>query len=159
MATTLAISHNIFLSREQRYALHAGQEIQVVGVSVPVWYFNGITSEPAVEVFVRYTLRNKPESIYLTHNNEGYEISLPPCQQKLLDALPKNVWIPLSQEKQSILLMDDAPCLDSLLDIKEGGDEYMQFRQFTKVSKGNKVLNVVHFVEIKKLEDLLDTLC
>lgn len=159
MATTLAIAHNVFLTREQRYALHKGEEINAVGVSVPVWYYKGITSEPAVEVFVKYTLRNKADSMFLNHNSEGYEINLPPCRQKMIDELPKNVWIPLSQKQQSILLMDDAPCLDGLLDLRDGGLEWLAFRQFTKINKNDKILNVVHFVEIKKLEDLTATLC
>jgi hypothetical protein len=160
MATTLAICHNIFLTKPQRYILHGGGEVAVIGVSVPVWHHAGTTSEPAVEVFCRYILRNKPEGVFIQHNSElgGYDINLPPCRQKIFSDLPKNVWIPLSQKQQTVLLTDDAPCLDGLLDIKDGGMEWLAFRQFTKINKNGKTLNVVHFVEIKKLEDLIQTL-
>ena len=55
---TLATSHNIYLTHEDRYALVKGQTVESVGVSVPVWFIKGTTSEPAVEVFCKYVLTN-----------------------------------------------------------------------------------------------------
>jgi len=54
----LTIQHFIHLARDQRYALHEGIELVVVGVSIPVWFLDKVTSEPAKEVFCRYYLKN-----------------------------------------------------------------------------------------------------
>ena len=57
---SLAIHHNLWLTRDQRYAVHNGIELVIVGVSVPVWVANQkSTSEPAQEIFCKYNLKNK----------------------------------------------------------------------------------------------------
>ena len=50
---TLTISHYVYLNREQRYDIHDLKPVEVIGVSVPVWFNNGNTSEPAKEVFCK----------------------------------------------------------------------------------------------------------
>ncbi|NIQ13767.1 MAG: hypothetical protein GTO02_04995, partial [Candidatus Dadabacteria bacterium] len=45
----LVISHNLFLTKEQRYKWHDGEDLEVVGVSVPVWLDEKKSSEPATE--------------------------------------------------------------------------------------------------------------
>jgi hypothetical protein len=47
----LTINHNIYVSKEQSYLLHQGKEIITIGASVPVWFYNKVSSEPAIEVF------------------------------------------------------------------------------------------------------------
>ena len=69
---TLVISHNINLSREERYNLHQGKPVTTVGVSVPVWFEKGNTSEPAQEVFVLYRLTNTSDDYALWEFNEKY---------------------------------------------------------------------------------------
>ena len=54
----LTIHHNIHLTREQRYALHNGEDLNVIGVSIPIWLIKKGTSEPANEIFCRYYLKN-----------------------------------------------------------------------------------------------------
>ena len=67
---SIAIHHNIWLTRDQRYAIHDGAEIVVVGVSIPVWVHNNkVTSEPAKEVFCKYYLKNpKQDSIWYNYS-------------------------------------------------------------------------------------------
>jgi hypothetical protein len=76
---SLAIHHVIHLNKEQRYALHAGQPIEVVGYCIPVWVTETrTTNEPAKEVFCKYRLKNtcSTESpIQILH--DGFEIDLP----------------------------------------------------------------------------------
>ena len=53
---TLTVSHYIYLSREQRYELNDGKDIEIVGICVPVWFQKGNTSEPAQEIFCKYKI-------------------------------------------------------------------------------------------------------
>lgn len=140
---TLTISHYIYLSKDQRYNLHAGQDIEAIGVSIPVWFHKGSTSEPAKEIFCKYKLTNENVNKVIVQMNEGYVINLP---QKV--------------EKEAVT--EETPIFtassDKLLDVEDNGAEYMEFRQYNKVKQGNNEFNVVHFVEIKTLETLSNTL-
>jgi hypothetical protein len=54
---TLTVSHNIFLTKKQRYELSVVEStLEVIGISFPVWFYKGKTSEPAKEVFCKYIL-------------------------------------------------------------------------------------------------------
>lgn len=144
---TLTISHYIYLNRDQRYQLHAGESLEIVGVSVPVWFHKGTTSEPAQELFCKYKLTNEPGNKAIMPNEEGYSINLP---QKDKDS-PEDM-----EAQQAIGMMLGTS--ERLLDIKDGGSEMLEFRQYNKVHKDKYAFNVVHFVEIKPDELLKDTL-
>jgi len=134
MFNTLCISHNIFLTREQRYSWFEGKEIEVIGVSIPVWYKDGDTSEPAIEVFSKYKLINKTQNIFVKHLDDGYEITAP--------KIPVN----------------DSPCIRDLLDLKDKGSEWFAFRQYSKIKNKKQTLNLAHFVEIKDIVMLENSL-
>lgn len=140
---TLTVSHYIYLTKEQRYDLHAKKEIETTGVSVPVWFHKGSTSEPAKEIFCKYKLTNGNDNKIITKMNEGYVINLP---QKI--------------EKEDVT--DETPVFEAtsekLLDIEDNGAESMDFRQFNKVNYNGKEFNIVHFIEIKTIETLINTL-
>lgn len=140
MSLTLTVSHNIFLDRKQRYDLFNGEPLDVVGVSVPVWYFQGKTSEPGNEVFCKYKLIPCEYNIFVKHNNEGYEIYL-----------PKKYFNP---EENT----DNPLTLKNILDFKDGGTEWIAFKQYGKAKRNKKSVNIVNFVEIKTIEDLHKTL-
>lgn len=159
MATTLAISHYLYLSEEERYNWYAGGDVTVVGVSCPVWYQKGKTSEPAVEVFARYTLINDPAGVFVRHNDEGYKITVPPTSPPI-SVLSDSAWNKMTPLEQELWHQENQPqpCIASLLNVKDGGAGYLAFRQFTKVRKGRRTLNVVHYVEIKDIAELTNTL-
>ena len=71
---TLTILHNIFLTKQDRSTLINGGQIQAMGVSVPVWYLKGKTTEPAQEIFCEYILTNTTEDYPLTALAKGYKI-------------------------------------------------------------------------------------
>lgn len=160
MNTTLAISHYLHLTKTERYAWQSGQIIDVVGVSVPVWFYKGVSSEPAVEVFCRYRLLTSSEGIIIKHVKDGYEITIPQKPSKEWVPLPDEVWNVLSSQEQEQWYEknEPEPSLKMLLDIKDGGGQFLAFRQYSKVRKNKKVLNVVHFMEIKDMENLTKTL-
>lgn len=160
MNTTLAISHYLHLTKAERYAWQEGQAIDVVGVSVPVWFYKGISSEPAVEVFCRYRLLTSPDGILIKHAKDGYEVTIPQKPAREFVPLPDELWKILSPEEQEQWYKknEEETSLKMLLDIKDGGGKFLAFRQYGKIRKNKKILNVVHFMEIKDIEDLMKTL-
>ena len=135
MNLILTVSHSLFLDRTQRYNLAKGEELEVVGVNVPVWFYKGKTSEPANEIFCKYKLIPSDNKIFVNNDDLGYTVFLPKQTEGTNPIILKN-----------------------LLDIKDGGIEWLAFRQFAKAKKGKKVIDIVHFVEIKKVEDLYQSI-
>lgn len=123
---TIAVSHNIYLTYEERYSLHENKKIETTGISVPVWFYKGSTSEPGNEIFCKYLITCQKGERPIKHNQQGYEINI----------------------TNSL----------NLLDLKDGGSEWLNFKQFNKVKKGKIFYNFIHFVEIKPIEILLRTI-
>ncbi len=73
---TLSIAHNIFLKDSQIKELSEKKKIKITGVSVPVWFFKGTTSEPGTEVFCNYTISYKEDDFTILPINDGYKISI-----------------------------------------------------------------------------------
>ena len=134
---TITISHYIFLTREQRYSLNSGEQIDVIGVSVPVWFNKGTTSEPAKEVFCKYKLTNEKINKSINFVDNCYNINL-------LHQIEGEEDFDGGSEK--------------LLDVEDGGSEYIDFREYNKIVYENKQFDIVHFVEIKTIETLIETL-
>lgn len=145
---TLTVSHYIYLNREQRYKVHSGEFVEVIGISVPVWFYRGTTSEPAKEMFCKYKITNEATDKSILSTKEGYEINLP--QKTELD----NDNSPEVKEITSIKLGTS----ERLLDLKDGGTEWLEFRQYNKIEQGKNKFNLIHFVEIKPDELLQDTM-
>jgi hypothetical protein len=132
----LTINHNIYVSREQSYLLHQGKEITTIGASVPVWFYNKVSSEPAIEVFCKYYIKNPKKEIPIKILEDGYEINLP-FEEKSID----------SKEISS----------KSLLDICDGGSEFLNYRELNKVLVKDKTLSIMHYVTINRLEKIEKT--
>jgi hypothetical protein len=135
MNLTLTIAHNVFLTKEQRYGLFDGNTVEVIGVSVPVWYYNGTTSEPATEVFCAYKLIPDEKKFYVNYTKNSYELLL-------------------SKNSYATEGTTETLSLRNLLDLKDGGINWLAFRQFNKIKKNKKDINMVHFVEIKPIQDI-----
>lgn len=131
---TLTISHYIYLSKEERYKLHVGEKVDVIGFCVPVWFKKGSTSEPAKEIFCKYKLTNENLK-KIIFENDGYSINLPQSEKE-----------------------DDPKPSEKLLDISENGSEYIAFQQYHTMNFGEMDFEVIHFVEIKDTEALISTL-
>lgn len=146
----LCISHNIFLTKEQRYDLYKGNIIEVVGVSVPVWFHNRKeTNEPAVEIFCKYILKceNKHFHKNIEITNEGYEITL--LRENFTTNIQNKIkkYFKLKQNNYT-------PSAKSLLDIKDGGSEWLNFQ----IYETTDLINILHSIEIQKIENLLNSL-
>jgi hypothetical protein len=160
---SLIIHHNIHLNREQRYALHDGKDVQTVGISIPVWYYKNMTSEPAREVFCNYYLKNPKKDVPIEILKDGYEISIP-----YREGIPLNIsnedWRILNiyhPEKLQQLYSQTVEEVSSknLLDVKDGGSGWLTYREHNKVKIGNKLLNIMHFVCISTIESLIESIC
>lgn len=129
----LTINHNIYVSREQSYLLHEGKEIIIIGASVPVWFYNKVSSEPAIEVFCKYYIKNPKKETPIKILEDGYEINLP---------FEKNI---INNKEISS---------KSLLDIRDGGSEFLNYRELNKVLVKDKTLSIMHYVTINRLEKI-----
>lgn len=127
--TCLTIAHNIFMDRDQRYALvkAADTSVEVMGVCVPVWLHNGKTSEPAQEVFCQYKLCNFGDEIKV--NDDGFEIQL------------------ASQKPRA-----------RLRDLADAGAESILFSRHGDITIDNKQYRVIHFVSIRDISLLHSTI-
>lgn len=136
MATMLTISHYIYLTKEERTQLFNQTSVNTVGISIPVWFNKGTTSEPAKEIFCNYLITNDAISKQIKPNSNGYSINLP------------RDFINFKNENSAI----------RLLDVEDGGCEELIFKQYSKLNKENKYFNIIHFIEIRPIEILLSTL-
>lgn len=159
----LAIHHNIWLSRDQRYALHDGTDVTVVGISIPVWVSeNKHTSEPAKEIFCKYYLKNPKYDHAIQILNDGYEITLP-NRSGTLPALTDDEWMILNHYKPEKLDELYNRCIkqvnsQNLLDIVDGGSKYLSFREHNKVKRPEGLVNFIHFVNMMDVESLYETM-
>jgi hypothetical protein len=128
----LTVSHYIYLTQEERYQLFDGTSVETIGISIPVWFRSGSTSEPAKEVFCRYYLSNTQDECSVSFIKEGYKINL-----------------------KSIGGFNQAR---KLLDVKDKGCEDLIFKNNSKIDIDQKIFNVIHCVEIKPIELLLETM-
>lgn len=147
MPQTLSISHNIFLTRDQRYDLNNKKTVTVVGVSLPVWFHGEKTSEPGKEVFCKYRISSH-KHVYknIRPYEQGYEIFLS-------DEYEEKDLIPLKIKKFFYKSNTNVACCKSLLDISDRGSEWLYFRAYDR-----KYFNIIHSVEIQKIENLLESL-
>lgn len=147
MIPLLCISHNLFLTKNERYNLYEKGKIKVIGVNIPVWFYgNGKTSEPAKEIFCEYVISclNKNTSSMVV-GKEGYEI--------LIAKNPDSSFIP-SKIKKYFFKKEYFPCAKYLLDIKDGGSEWLGF----KIHDQRETVDIIHSIEIQKIENLTESL-
>ena len=158
----LAVAHQIFLTKEERYALAEGGQIKVIAPSVPVWFFRGITSEPATEVFCRYTITNKPTEADVKFAADGYKINLPqlPADYQSPPHIPDDEWrlLPLEDQEKWHSQHDRPPYGKNLLDVQDGGSAYLRFQMQKKMKKDNKMIDLVHYVCIQDMQVLFASL-
>ena len=161
----LTISHNIYLTREQRYSIHEGKDLCVLGASVPVWYVNKLSSEPAKEVFCNYYLKNSKNDLPIQIMDDGYQIYLPMRAAK--SNKPS-----LTNEEWRLLCQQNAAKIESyykgrmvevssknLLDPIDGGGQYLYYKEHNKIKQNGETINLMHYVVIKDMSELTDTLC
>lgn len=148
----LSIHHSIYLTREQRYALHNQMDVDTVGVSVPVWRMKDKTSEPAREVFCKYMLRNPHKEIPIKIMTDGYLLCLPYrlSVKKRQRSMTSEEWTALSQEQREAYYTSIPKDMssESLLDIADGGSQSLIYRESNKIKSQNQFMNIIHYVNI-----------
>jgi hypothetical protein len=131
---TLAVSHYVFLTREQRYAIQVPEsEVEVIGTCSLAWINDGEheTKMPE-EVFVKYRFRHcpEPETHTIGLMSEGFVVKLSPEMPKYLK------------------------------DIKDGGSLCLMLthRNVVTTDTGDRK-PVVHFLDVEDIHILEETLC
>jgi hypothetical protein len=147
----LIIHHNIFLNREQRYALHDGQDIEVCGISVSVWCRGKVTSEPGREIYCKYLLRNLGEDQPVKMVKEGFEICVPNKRQ-VNSNISNDIWRNFSPQEMDeyYSLFKNGASTHNLLDIKDGGSEALMYREHNKIRYADdEKITIIHLIQIR----------
>jgi|688.fasta_scaffold43995_3 hypothetical protein len=154
----LTVHHNIHLTKEQRYALHNGEDVAVVGVSLPIWTHKNVTTEPGREVFCQYILKNPKQELPIKILTNGYEITIPYREGTKLE---------ISNEEYRKLVLENPEELErlyektirevsskNLLDIKDGGSEFLNYKELNHAMVKQKEIHIMHHVTIGTYEKL-----
>ncbi len=147
----------MFLTYEQRYEVQNRTTVQVVGVSCPIWTHQEESSEPGLELFCLYRII-PGDTLRIKHRKDGYDITLP--ERKMTEPLSDEVWKSLTPEAQRewYATNEPQPSAYNLRNIRDGGSEWLAFRQVSKIRRKNKSLYLVHYVEIKDISLLKESL-
>lgn len=154
----LTMAHYLYLDRSQRYSLHEGKTLHVTGVCVPVWFQKGNTSEPAPEIFCKYIIANDKTGANINRTATGWHINMPHVELVGENAKSDD---PEVEKMVEEILRDYHKRIgtsERLLDATDGGVEEVEFRYYHKMEIDKKLHHVIHFVEIKTLDLLLNTL-
>lgn len=158
----LFLIHNIFLTNNQISIFFKKKELEVVGVSIPVWVNakTAETSEPALEVFCKYVIKQHKEESEIEILKNGYQITF--CNKKNRKP-PKINFEELSgmtmeqrinfENKRNKWLKDNSKIV--LENLKSGyyRTEIKKIDQtFDKLP--NCIIDVQHVIEIKTIEKL-----
>lgn len=158
----LSIVHNIFLNEEDLTLLRSGKDIEIIGVSLPVWSFGMVTSEPAEEVFCKYLIsnnleKNQPDTIKTL--KDGYKLYLPDyCQKMKLPINPLNLQELSEEDKTKCVMEDNQIFLIKESNVLSEDSEFIFYEQIHKIKEDRKVRLVTHVVKISKLKDFFDSL-
>jgi len=159
---SLTIHHKIYLTKEQRYALHEGIDLVLTGVSIPVWFTKNFTSEPGREVFCRYYLKNSKRDTPIQILKDGYEVVLP-HRKSSRPEISDEQWRELSRqgklEEEYYSKCVTEVSSKNLLDIKDGGSQYLFYREHNQVKKDDTTMKIAHFVTMEDMSVLTDSLC
>jgi hypothetical protein len=152
----LMISHLIFLTRDERYALVNRGDVSVIGVNIPVWVTDKDCAEPAQEVFCRYLLSNHGENVRVTMTADGYLVNLPPQSGIPVPELTNDQWRVMTREQQDrwYAKYQAIPTAENLRDFLDNGSEYLKFRYISLTAEQK----TIHNFEIKTLESLINSL-
>jgi hypothetical protein len=156
----LIIHHNIYLNREQRYALYDGQDIEVSGVSVSVWCRGKVTSEPAKEIYCRYLVRNLGEDQPIKMVKDGFEICLP-NKKPIVSHVSDEIWRDMSvaeRDEYYALFKNGASPLN-LLDVKDGGSGCLMYREHNKIryADDDGPITIIHLIQLRDIRILEET--
>lgn len=151
----LTIHHNIRLTHDERYKLHDGEDIEVVGVSVPVWFLNKATSEPAKELFCKYYLKNPKQEMPIRILEDGYEITLPNRPAKTPRTITNEQWRNLTLEQRDEYYDRCVPEVSSrnLLDLPEGNGS-LTYREQNQIKQNGEMMSIMHYVCIASIEKM-----
>jgi hypothetical protein len=156
----LVLHHNLFLTRDQRYALHAGQDVETVGTTVSVWCRGSVTTEPAKEIFCRYLIRNLGQDLPIKMVNDGFEIALP-NRQPLTSQISNDLWRQLSEKEwdEFYQMFRDGASTSNLLNVEDGGSACLMYREHNKIRYMDDVslLTIIHLIQIRDYQILEDS--
>lgn len=154
----LTISHNIFLTKSNIEEIRDGNIVVVTGVSNPIWFYKGITTEPAQEVFCNYGIRKADSNVRVGPMPDGYFVLLP-AGTSFLKKEDTDQWRAELQSriKLGIMLHEEVPRSPATIGTLVSSG-HLRFRIQDKRKIGSHPTTVIHYVEISPVEELVDSL-
>lgn len=158
----LAIHHNIFLTRKERYQLANGEPVKTIAANIPVWFYRFATSEPATEVFCEYILTNSPGETNVQILKNGYKINIPQLPEGWEEPVPptNEEWQKMSPIKQEKWYVENMRLLSglNLLDHKDRGAKRMYFEYKIDTQRNGHPVKQTHTIEISDISVLEQSL-
>ena len=153
----LAISHNIYINKNQENDLLNRIPIELMGVCVPVWHSGGKSNEPAKEVFCKYYIKNDIIDSPIEALKNGFKINIPqiPDTFKKDKILSDEEWRGL-KEKDLLEWYEKNTFPPNAQDLKDGG--HLCYVQYDKFLFRKKMADIVHNINIKTEECLVSSL-
>jgi hypothetical protein len=138
----LFLSHQIFVTKEQRYELYQGEKVETVGSFIETTNINNVQDFFPKEIFARYIIDSLISDEHITSTADGYKIHMP-VKFLYSDADLENVDL------------DSTVFIEDILDNEDGGREEIFFKwRKILISEKNKKYIIMHSVSIRDIEVL-----
>lgn len=156
---SLEISHNIHLTKNQRYSINNGETVTTIGVALPVWLNNGAKMNIPEEVFCIYDLSSEDFNT-IEENHLGYRLKLPDDNECF--NIDENLWKLLNIQEQKKISLEKKMIPknpQSLLDECDGGVKSLNYLINEKrLTNNNRLIRVNHIIEISDIDELIKSL-
>lgn len=137
----LFLTHQIFVTKEQRYQLYQGEKIETIGSFIETTNINNKKDFFPKEIFAKYQIDTIVSEEHIVSMADGYKIHMP-VKFLYSDADLENI------DLESSVFIED------ILDSDDGGREEVFFKYRKVYTDKNKKFLVIHSVSIRDIEIL-----
>lgn len=157
------VSHNIFLTREERYLIHDGKSVETTGIAIINEFSSNDKEEKQEilkEIFCKYVISYCKENVPVQITSEGFVVKIPHRPKKTIVELTDEDFLKLNSREYNNLFKKNTSEISSknLLDLKDGGDESLIYRERYKGVLGNKKILQTHHFQISDIGVLINSL-
>lgn len=148
---SLIVHHLLYFTSDQRrIILQSKTPVELIGVSVPVWFDHRNTSEPAEEVFCKYTITNQPDQTMVQSTPTGYQINMPQPRISQRDEETDKIF--------GIISPDKTPIPDQKKLGDEAGSGWLLFKEFQMINIGEESMKILHYIEMRDIAYYWDSI-
>ena len=157
------VFHNIFLTREERYSIHNGNSVETTGIAIISESSSDDKDEKQEilkEIFCKYVITYGEENVPVQINPEGFIVQIPHRPKKTVIELTDDDFRKLTPKEYNHINKKNIPEISSknLLDLKDGGDETIIYRERNKYFLNGKKILQTHYFQILDMSVLTKSL-